>query len=818
MPRNQGTSRKGKPKKEMRSAGFGKALQRSQTKRYVPKSNGSSAHGQGMMATGARTVGVAEEGEGAKMKSVLEMDDLGDFLLQAQLADRDFRSEREQFLDVDAAATEYVPTGQASTAVIHEDVRSSRPASGTRFAFRELGVPRRPAWIPGVTTPEELEASENESFLEWRRGVARKEEEIAAAAFRAAGGGGTAGVASASVTPYERNLHVWRQLWRVLERSAVVLQIVDARNPLFYYSEDLRAYAADELGKPVLVLVNKSDYLTEGQRRAWSGYFEERGIDHLFFSAHNEQKKIDEEIAAAKRGEALGRTSEKASAEEGGKVVSDDEGDSDLGEGEASQERPTSSDPSEDSAAVDEDGGPSHPTEGTHAEATKTARSDRDDLLLGVSEPLTREQLLTALDAFARGHGCTPDEKYDNRIQYGLVGFPNGERPRTLELEKWAATSCVRILARAFLAVVLRLLGRLQLAFPSANSARSSPIFPTSPAHPVGKSSVINVLVGSSKSLHGVVRAAVAAQPGKTKHFQTLLLPDRDDAMLCDCPGLVFPSFVSSTADAIAAGVYPIAQMRDHWPVVNLICARCPREVLEARYGMKLPVPSEAELREMGWSDASRLPPPTAEELLGTYCEARSMLSAASGVPDYQRASRVIVRDYAEGKLLYCHAPPRDGSSDGMEEKDYHRETLKTAVRNTSNEKKLRKLEQSLEAAEAAAEKSAQVMDDEDILDDFDSILGDMDDDRPNGEKRGKAHKTIKQWGKKGRKLRNKDPYGCHSDPDSVLQTSDFGSGAIVNAGKYGGSYTRANYAGAKAATPFEGRADRPKKGRRHKS
>ncbi len=28
MPRNQGTSRKGKPKKEMRAAGFGKALQR----------------------------------------------------------------------------------------------------------------------------------------------------------------------------------------------------------------------------------------------------------------------------------------------------------------------------------------------------------------------------------------------------------------------------------------------------------------------------------------------------------------------------------------------------------------------------------------------------------------------------------------------------------------------------------------------------------------------------------------------------------------------------------------------------------------------
>lgn len=99
---------------------------------------------------------------------------------------------------------------------------------------------------------------------------------------------------------------------------------------------------------------------------------------------------------------------------------------------------------------------------------------------------------------------------------------------------------------------------------------------------------------------------------------------------------------------------------------------------------------------------------------------------------------------------------------------------------------------------------------------DFDDILGDFDyeDDNKNGDKRGKSHKSIKKWGKKGRKLRNKDPYGCHSDPDSVLSTSSTNSGGvIVNAGKYGsGGYTRANYAGAKAATPFEGGADRPKK------
>lgn len=58
----------------------------------------------------------------------------------------------------------------------------------------------------------------------------------------------------------------------------------------------------------------------------------------------------------------------------------------------------------------------------------------------------------------------------------------------------------------------------------------------------VGKSSVINVLCGAKK-------VGVAARPGKTKHFQTILLGK--DICLCDCPGLVFPSFASSKAEMV---------------------------------------------------------------------------------------------------------------------------------------------------------------------------------------------------------------------------------------------------------------------------
>jgi large subunit GTPase 1 len=67
-------------------------------------------------------------------------------------------------------------------------------------------------------TAEEVDRHEKDSFLEWRRHIASLESVNA----------------NKKVTPFEKNLEVWRQLWRVLERSDLVCQIVDARNPLLY--------------------------------------------------------------------------------------------------------------------------------------------------------------------------------------------------------------------------------------------------------------------------------------------------------------------------------------------------------------------------------------------------------------------------------------------------------------------------------------------------------------------------------------------------------------------------------------------------------
>lgn len=100
----------------------------------------------------------------------------------------------------------------------------------------------------------------------------------------------------------------------------------------------------------------------------------------------------------------------------------------------------------------------------------------------------------------------------------------------------------------------------------------------------VGKSSVINVLCGRK-------RVGVASMPGKTKHFQTLNLEGKGcwSLCLCDCPGLVFPSFANSKSEMMCCGVLPIDTMKDYISPVSLIVHRVPREVLEIQYRIMLP-------------------------------------------------------------------------------------------------------------------------------------------------------------------------------------------------------------------------------------
>lgn len=156
----------------------------------------------------------------------------------------------------------------------------------------------------------------------------------------------------------------------------------------------------------------------------------------------------------------------------------------------------------------------------------------------------------------------------------------------------------------------------------------------------VGKSSTINALMGEKK-------VAVAITPGKTKHYQTLFLGN--GVKICDCPGLVFPNFSVSKSDLVLNGILPVDQLRDWISPTTLLSERIPRDIIERLYGIMLPLPGFEE-------DPDRKP--TASEILSTFAIARGFRTSNFGNPDQSRASRIILKDYVAGKLLFCHAPP----------------------------------------------------------------------------------------------------------------------------------------------------------------
>lgn len=113
--------------------------------------------------------------------------------------------------------------------------------------LKGLQMPRRPKWKE-LENKEELGKLEAEAYLNWRRNLGDLEEKNA----------------DIKITPYEKNIEVWKQLWRVTERADLMVQIVDGRDPLFFRCEDLVDYITElNPEKKSLLLINKSDLVPE---------------------------------------------------------------------------------------------------------------------------------------------------------------------------------------------------------------------------------------------------------------------------------------------------------------------------------------------------------------------------------------------------------------------------------------------------------------------------------------------------------------------------------------------------------------------------
>jgi len=160
----------------------------------------------------------------------------------------------------------------------------------------------------------------------------------------------------------------------------------------------------------------------------------------------------------------------------------------------------------------------------------------------------------------------------------------------------------------------------------------------------VGKSSTINAILGKKT-------VSVSATPGKTKHYQTIMLKE-DNLCLCDCPGLVLPNTAASKAELVINGILPIDQLRNFREPSEVVASLVPKRVFENRYGIKLAGLTETEkargVKETDFVNYRRL--------LVTLARAKGFMS--KGRADESRAARIILKEFVSGGLLYCKPPP----------------------------------------------------------------------------------------------------------------------------------------------------------------
>lgn len=218
--------------------------------------------------------GEVEEAANKKqaLQSVTTRDVVSDFLYNAELTQQRFEGLRQQKL-------------------LHGDrlVFESRPklpaeAAEESAALREISflrIPRRPDWAG--KTADAQKRDEALAFVQWRKDLAALEQRFPAAA----------------LTPYEKNLEVWRQLWHVVEKAAVLFQIVDARDFAFFRCEDLEQLVAGFPGKRNFLVLNKADLLPPPLIDCLSAHLQGLGVPHVFFSAKAQLELLEREEAGA---------------------------------------------------------------------------------------------------------------------------------------------------------------------------------------------------------------------------------------------------------------------------------------------------------------------------------------------------------------------------------------------------------------------------------------------------------------------------------------------------------------------------------------
>ncbi|KAI9326701.1 hypothetical protein DFJ73DRAFT_865381, partial [Zopfochytrium polystomum] len=463
-----------------------------------------------------------------------------------------------------------------------------------------IDFPKRPPWSPGESK-ETLESREEAEFAAWMGRVYDRWP-------------------AEQLSYFEHNLEVWRQLWRVVEISDIVLFVVDSRHPILHFPPTLYNHVVNEMKKSLVLVFNKIDLVDPETLAAWKSNFKSLYPElHLAsFSVYPREAQI------------------------GVSSSEDDDGDDDDDNGNNNE------------------------------------NANADPLAKAVSQHTqpTRKRIPKTMARYIRGRGFRGAQGVPRRRRAGeRWGGEQEEGRRGLERvdcvgggqdaaveEERRRVEAEEELERAMMRSRKKggkrgrgMMGFEERVEEEAEQEQSEDDDPaseaaTSPEDVVAAEGLVTIglvghpNVGKSSLMNGIMSRKVvstSSTPGHTKHFQTIHLTK--NLRLCDCPGLVFPSVLPKPLQ-ILSGMYKIAQVQEPYSAVRYLAERVPIERV-----LMLKLPEDADPKEFEWS---------AWSICEEYALSRGFLTPRVARPDVYRAANLILWMANDGRLLLGFKPP----------------------------------------------------------------------------------------------------------------------------------------------------------------
>ena len=407
------------------------------------------------------------------------------------------------------------------------------------FYSEMIELPVRPEWKSG-TSKRKLLKNEDKYFESYLNGIYEM-------------------YSPQRLNHFEHNIQVWRQLWRVCERSDILLVVADVRHPMFHLPPSLYRYVVELLKKPVIMVLNKIDLVTSSRLTDWKNFLSKEypgvaiacvtSFPHSISSPCMPELDSSEQIkhqSFRKRKlapygiENLMTVVRKMCNLEIKEVI-----------------EPIPAKLKVDNLSIDDDD--NLPFVNTRTNFFAFLGEEADASLEALTD-LNKKHESEKLNRLKGQSDFSKDLSHILEDAPSVIVSHNRSEKSKLKKMWWMIEDL--ILDDEF--------EREEDEVDEGESPEQRVVGVL--GHPnAGKSSLINAITGHFS-------VGVSETPGKTKHLQTVILSD--ELILVDCPGLVFPAVDMPKPLQVLAGIFPIAQTREPYSSLQYLAEQVPLEII----------------------------------------------------------------------------------------------------------------------------------------------------------------------------------------------------------------------------------------------